>query len=96
MRMAITLTLSPQEEAKLAALARARGVSTDVFVREALENILADGTELFDTSNDDSRPIWEIILENMKDVPAEEFAKLPTDGATELDHYLYGHPKRHR
>jgi hypothetical protein len=94
--MAITLTLSPQEEAKLAALARARGVSTDVLVREALENILGDGADLFDTSNDDSRPIWEIILENMKDVPAEEFAKLPTDGATELDHYLYGHPKRHR
>jgi hypothetical protein len=30
----------------------------------------------------------------MQDVPAEEFARLPKDGASEVDHYLYGHPKR--
>jgi len=42
----------------------------------------------------ESRPIWEVILDNMKDVPPEEFAKLPKDGASEHDHYLYGHPKR--
>jgi hypothetical protein len=30
----------------------------------------------------------------MKDVPPEEFAMLPKDGAGEHDHYLYGHPKR--
>jgi hypothetical protein len=35
-----------------------------------------------------------MILDNMKDVPAEEFARLPKDGASEDDHYLYGHPKR--
>jgi hypothetical protein len=29
----------------------------------------------------------------MKDVAPEEFAKLPKDGASEHDHYLYGHPK---
>ena len=35
-----------------------------------------------------------MILDNMKDVLPEEFAKLPKDGAREVDHYLYGHPKR--
>jgi hypothetical protein len=44
----------------------------------------------------DRRPIWEVIADNMKDVPAEEFAKLPKDGASEHDHYLYGHPKRNQ
>ena len=42
----------------------------------------------------DNRPISEVIVETMKDVPAEEFAKLPKDGASQLDHYLYGHAKR--
>ena len=44
----------------------------------------------------DQRPIWEVILDNMKDVPQEEFAQLPKDGASEHDHYLYGHPKRNQ
>jgi hypothetical protein len=47
-----------------------------------------------DVGQPDPRPIWEVILDNMKDVPPEEFAKLPKDGASEHDHYLYGHLKR--
>jgi hypothetical protein len=30
----------------------------------------------------------------MGDVPPEEFAKLPRDGARQGDHYVYGLPKR--
>jgi hypothetical protein len=41
-----------------------------------------------------TRPIWEVISANMANVPPEEFARLPRDGASEVDHYLYGHPKR--
>jgi hypothetical protein len=40
--MTITLPLQPQEEAKLVALARAKGLSTDALVREALDRILAE------------------------------------------------------
>jgi len=40
------------------------------------------------------RPIWEIIAELSSEVPMEEWAKLPTDGAEQHDHYLYGSPKR--
>jgi len=39
--MTISLPLAPQEEAKLTAIAQARGVSADALVREALEKILA-------------------------------------------------------
>lgn len=42
----------------------------------------------------DVRPIWEIIAELSAEVPMEEWAKLPTDGAEQHDHYLYGSPKR--
>jgi len=34
------------------------------------------------------------IAEIMADVPLEEFAKLPRDGARQVDHYIYGLPKR--
>ena len=40
------------------------------------------------------RPIWEIIVELSSQIPLEEWAKLPADGAEQHDHYLYGSPKR--
>jgi antitoxin component of MazEF toxin-antitoxin module len=40
------------------------------------------------------KPIWERIAELGADVPPEELDKLPPDGAAQIDHYLYGHPKR--
>ncbi len=42
----------------------------------------------------DDRSIWEVIREITADVPDEEWAKLPTDGAEQHDHYLYGSPKK--
>jgi Arc/MetJ-type ribon-helix-helix transcriptional regulator len=40
------------------------------------------------------KPIWEVIEEIMRDVPDEELACLPVDGAEQVDHYIYGTPKR--
>jgi hypothetical protein len=89
------LPLRPREEAKLIALAQARGLSTNDVVRLAIERVLADTADRPEEPKSESRPIWELIVDNMKDVPSEEFAKLPKDGASEHDHYhyLYGHPK---
>lgn len=42
----------------------------------------------------DHRPIWERIAELAATLPEEAIAGLPTDGASQLDHYLYGAPKR--
>jgi hypothetical protein len=39
--MTITLPLQPREEAKLIAIAQAKGLSADALVREAIDNILA-------------------------------------------------------
>jgi hypothetical protein len=41
------------------------------------------------------RHISEVIADNMRDLPAEVLANLPSDGASEHDHYIYGLPKRH-
>ena len=40
--MTLTLPLEPQEEAKLVAAARAKGVSLDALVREALGRIFSE------------------------------------------------------
>lgn len=39
------------------------------------------------------KPIWEVALELGASVPQEEWAKVPTDLARNLHHYLYGAPK---
>lgn len=75
-------------------------------IREKVEAGAADSVEAFVESvvrralglnggvSAAERPIWDVILSNMEDVPAEQFAALPSDGASQADHYLYGHPKR--
>ena len=40
-----------------------------------------------------AKPIWEVALEIGARVPAEEWAKVPTDLAKNLHHYLHGAPK---
>jgi hypothetical protein len=96
--MTITLPLEPQEEARLLAVAQARGLPPDVIVRAALDRVLAEEWEPAPAQSEgrDARPIWDVIRDNMKDVAAEALAQLPKDGASEIDHYLYGHPKRNQ
>ncbi len=52
--MTITLPLEPQVEAKLMAVAQAKGISTDELVRSALDSILAVASVIPDTES--SRP----------------------------------------
>ncbi len=40
------------------------------------------------------KPIWERVAELRDSIPAEEWDNVPTDGADQLDHYLYGSPRR--
>ena len=44
--------------------------------------------------DENARPIWEVITEIGATVSPEEWAKVPTDAAQNLDHYLYGHAKK--
>lgn len=50
--------------------------------------------KLVSAEKKDSRPIWEIIDERVSKLSAETLEKLPTDGAENHDHYLYGAPKK--
>lgn len=40
------------------------------------------------------RPIWEVIREISSEVPDEVWEQLPRDGSLNVDHYLYGAPKK--
>ncbi len=40
------------------------------------------------------KPIWEKFIEASKEIPDEELDRLPTDLAAQVDHYIYGTPKR--
>jgi len=90
--MTLILELSDNKEAALKAKARTQGVSAEQFVQRIVDRELEQPESL--AASPAKRRISERIAEIMADVPAEEFAKLPKDGARQVDHYVYGLPKR--
>jgi hypothetical protein len=46
------------------------------------------------TDSQSAKTIWEEIRDIVKDVPDEEWERLPRDGSANLDHYLYGTPRK--
>lgn len=46
--------------------------------------------------NDPRTTIWSKVEEIIKEVPPGAWKELPTDGSLNVDHYLYGSPKRER
>ena len=40
------------------------------------------------------KPLGDIAADLLHDVPDDDFAQLPVDGAEQHDHYIYGTPKR--
>ena len=90
--MTVTIQLSDEKATALQAQAASEGLTIAAWVQQLAEQH-AQALPHRPQKQDD-RPIWDVIAENMKDVPASEFEKLPRDGASEHDHYLYGHPKR--
>jgi len=79
-------------------LARAREIAErehigfDELITSAVEErIKQHGSEAAVT---DERPIWEIITEIANEIPDEVLDRLPKDGASQVDHYIYGLPKR--
>jgi predicted DNA-binding antitoxin AbrB/MazE fold protein len=50
--------------------------------------------EAAEQSPNNEVPLWEQILSLTRDLPPEAFEGLPSDGASQHDHYLYGSPKR--
>jgi plasmid stability protein len=86
--MTLTIDLPDEKTAALAARAKAQGLSAEQYARQVLEHDLEVGSVPV------RRPLSEVIGEIWADMPAEVRAKLPRDGASQVDHYVYGLPKR--
>jgi hypothetical protein len=83
------IELPDEQAAKLQTQAEARGMTILEWIAELTEHAPEQ-----ENHAGDQRPIWDLIVENMKDVPAEVMTAMPADGASEHDHYIYGWPKR--
>lgn len=93
------IELPDEQAAVLAAKAAVEGLSLQDWLGQLAHQSSNTRTETgqFCSQDDqlDSRPISEVIADIMSDVPAEELAQLPADGASQVDHYVYGTPKRY-
>jgi len=92
--MTMKLELSPEVQAGLLAQAQASGMSLEAYAEQVLRREALRGGQEGRSLNTNERPIWEVITEIMKDVPDDVFDRLPKDGASQVDHYIYGLPKR--
>jgi plasmid stability protein len=90
--MTLILELPDNKEAALKARALSQGVSVEQLIQRIVDRILEQPETV--AAPPAMRRISQRIAEIMADVPAEEFAKLPRDGARQVDHYIYGLPKR--
>jgi putative addiction module CopG family antidote len=41
-----------------------------------------------------AEPTWRRVLKTMEDVPDSVFEGIPADSSEQLDHYVYGSPRR--
>jgi Arc/MetJ-type ribon-helix-helix transcriptional regulator len=103
--MLMTIHLPPEIETSIqAAVHSGYFASVDAAMTKAASLLLEQLKQRQDDANSPAasqpeavptnKPIWEVVAELRKSVPPEEFLKLPRDGAEQLDHYLYGSPKR--
>ena len=98
--------LTPEQKGMLASLSHETGKPLPALlaaIAAALEE-LQEQREHLDSANGETavsvpqprsrKSFGEIAAELLADVPEEVFDRLPTDGAAQHDHYIYGTPKR--
>jgi hypothetical protein len=85
--MTLTIHLPDEREAALKARAQSKGLSAEEFAQQVLAHELEANS---------AEPFWKDFTRRMHSLPDEVFERLPTDGASEHDHYLYGSPRRNQ
>jgi hypothetical protein len=98
--------LTPEQKGMLASLSRETGKPVATLlaaIAAALEELEEHERPQRHTNGDTAvvapqprrkKSFGEIAAELLADVPEEVFDRLPTDGAAQHDHYIYGTPKR--
>jgi hypothetical protein len=104
----LTIDITPELARQLQKEAARRGLGVSEYVRRALEALVTPQQGLpGDTPVSRSEDMGEsatgatvsdefltMIEAIWRDIPEEDLAKLPPDFSANLDHYLYGTPKR--
>ena len=101
--------LTPKQKGILATLSRETGKPVPALLDAALEALQeherldhakgetnGNGHEVqspLPPPQEARKPIWEALIEASLEIPEEELALLPPDGATQHDHYIYGIPE---
>jgi hypothetical protein len=85
--MTVTINLSDDEALVLQARAAAESLSPEEWFKTL-------ATDSHEAALGSLQAAAYIVLEEMRNVPADMMTALPRDGAREHDHYLYGWPKR--
>jgi hypothetical protein len=83
--MTLTIELSHEQATALRAKAEAEGLSSV----EAWIQKLAEPTAANLPAERRFQAAARIILDSMKDIPPEIMATMPSDGASQHDHYIY-------
>jgi hypothetical protein len=83
--MTLMIHLSDEQGVALEARAQSQGLSTKEFAPQVLAHQLDPSA---------AEPFWKAFTRRMHALPDEVFERLPADGASEDDHYLYGSPRR--
>jgi hypothetical protein len=83
------IELADEDAAALKAKAANAGLTLEAWLKQ-----LAGAEEKPSSTERPLQTAADIILDSMRDVPPELMATMPTDGASQHDHYIYGWPKR--
>jgi hypothetical protein len=100
--------LTPQQKGMLASLSRETGKPIPALIAEALEELQeharpgqANSGRHADQeppsvahAREARKPFWQRFVEASRRIPDEELDRLPPDLAAQVDHYIYGTPKR--
>jgi hypothetical protein len=87
--MSLTIRLTDEQATALQARAEAEGLSVEAWIQKLAEPIAPNPPV--------ERPLQtaaDIVLSHMRKIPPEIMTAMPTDGASQHDHCIYGWPKR--
>jgi hypothetical protein len=93
MAMTLTIEIPDDSAARYRKVAQARGLSVERWMLELADSAAAP-TPSEPITVKPLQTAADIVRSHMGKVPPEIMATMPTDGASQHDHYIYGWPKK--
>jgi len=81
-------------EDKLVERVRTLPTAQQERVLEFVEELEQQQTNTEEPAKRQFTTLWDKVRDIIEEIPAEAWEELPKDGSINVDHYLYGHPKK--